>query len=266
MSLLVDNPVLRREVRARIRLRGIRGAARITITAIIVLIIVRYYAIGVGQVMRGSISDASDLAIGISYFLLVLIALIGPSIAATAITHEREQQTWEGLIVTRLSSAQVILGKWLARQTITGILLLIALPLLIASDVKAGGGIVGVLTVLLFLSLNSAFFAAVGLFTSFSARRTSAAVAIALLISAAVCIGTVIVDGIIAAFRDYGSGQVVMRFNPFYAMSALVDRTAITFRYDRLGPDPSICIIFELIVLCATLLSMIARLDRSSGA
>ena len=57
---------------------------------------------------------------------------------STAITQEREQQTWEALATTRLTAAEVLLGKWLARLSLTALPVLVLLPFLIGCTVKGG--------------------------------------------------------------------------------------------------------------------------------
>ncbi len=105
MGLLTNNPVLEREVRGRLRLRR-KGAGRaIPVVAWpIGLVALYFYARGLAAIGRGSQRDAQELWPLFLYGALTLIVLLAPALASTAITQEREQQTWEALATTRLSA------------------------------------------------------------------------------------------------------------------------------------------------------------------
>src|SRR5207302_1809646 len=153
-------------------------------------IIVRYYTIGLLSVARGTSKDAHDLWEMAAFGFLFLIALLGPSLTATAISQEREQQTWEALTISRLAPEQVLIGKWLARQRLVVLIFVLLCPLLFVSGINSVFGLSGTIYLCLFLLLNCGFFAAVGLLSSFSVRRTPAATTLALMISVLICLGT----------------------------------------------------------------------------
>ena len=133
MGLFTDNPVLEREVRGRFRLRR-KGAGRSVpwLTWSIGLVALYFYARGLAGIGHGTMQDARDLWPLLAYGALTLIVLLAPAIASTAITQEREQQTWETLTTTPLSATEVLLGKWLGRQMILWLLLVLLLPFLAA--------------------------------------------------------------------------------------------------------------------------------------
>lgn len=229
MGLISDNPVLWREVRGRLRLRS-GGRSAVWVARIVGLVILYAYLRGLVAIGRGTAPDARDFWSTLSYGLLVLIVILAPALSATAITQEREQQTWETLATTRLSGGQIIVGKWLARQFLPALSLVIALPLYFGCSVKGGIAFSSTLAVLLFLTLTMALFSLLGLFCSFRARRTTTATASALLVSAFFCIGTPILDGLFRSFglfganyaSGYGSDTVVLWLNPFYALATLI--------------------------------------------
>jgi len=103
-DILVDNPVLNREFRGRTRIRKLSGKAWRVVAVIVVLIALRYYYILLRAVQQGRPDDAVELWRDTSYLLLTLIALLSPAMAATAISQELEQQTWDLLKVTRLTA------------------------------------------------------------------------------------------------------------------------------------------------------------------
>ena len=119
MGLISDNPVLEREVRGRLRLKRKGGqGVNLWIVRAIGLIAAYYYVRGLLAVWHGTQQDARDFWPLLVYGALVLIVLLAPALSATAITQEREQQTWENLTTTQLSAWEVLLGKWMGRQLV----------------------------------------------------------------------------------------------------------------------------------------------------
>jgi len=226
-DFLVDNPVLNREFRGRMRVRKLTGKAWRVVAVIVALIVCRYYYILLRAVQQGRPDDAVELWRDTSYLVLTLIALLSPALAATAISQELEQQTWDLLKVTRLTAWQVVIGKWLARQTIPALVLLIALPLLLVSALHGDIGIAGFAANFGYLALTSAFFSSMGLWCSAAARKTAAATAVSLLLMGVVCLGTCLIDGIISLLYQFrenqGLGTHAMWVNPFYALSMMDD-------------------------------------------
>lgn len=229
MSIFSDNPVLQREVRGRTRLRRLGGGRAGQWTAGAVgLLIAYFYARGLSGIGRGNPQDARELFWLIVMGLLLLIVVLAPSLTSTAITQEREQQTWETLTTTRLSGGEVLVGKWLARQIPMGLLLLVVVPLLLVCTLKAGIGLLAAVGSLLFLVLTTACYSTLGLLCSFAARKTSTATASALAVSVALCLGTAIANAVLQLFRlsDFPYGHrgesFLMWINPFYTLTVLI--------------------------------------------
>ena len=136
---------------------------------------------------------------------LGLIVLLAPALASSAISQEKEQQTWETLATTRLRvSAQILLGKWLGRLVLIGWIGLILLPLLLVS---AGGADLPPVTILVafaFFALNAALYGMIGLVCSFVARRTLVATTVALVITALLCLGTWVAEQLFFGLSQAG--------------------------------------------------------------
>lgn len=226
MGLFSDNPVLDREVRGRLRLRVKRSRRAIPIVAWpLGLVALYFYARGLLALVYGPPQDAHDLWSVFVYGILTLIVLLAPAIASTAITQEREQQTWEALAATRLSAGEVLLGKWLGRQLIPWLIIIFALPFLLACAIHGALGFAVLSAVLAFLIVTTGFYSMLGLFCSFQARRSVGATATALTVSAFFCIGTVVINQVFHVLNlgvsDYRHDSIVMWLNPFKSAGAL---------------------------------------------
>ncbi len=227
MGIFTDNPVLGREVRGRLRLRR-KGAAPGSIPWlgwILGVVIAYFYARGLIGVWHGKVQDAQEFWSLLVYGLLGLIVLLSPALSATAITQEREQQTWDSLATTNLSAREILLGKWIGRQTIPWLLIALAAPYLLGCAVRGDIPALSVLAVLFFLLVTTGFYSMLGLFCSFQAKRTAMATAAALTLTALLCVGTVVINSVIDLFLIHnGNGNtMVMWLNPFYALSALLN-------------------------------------------
>ena len=180
---------------------------------------------GLLALVRGAPQDARDLWPVLVYGALTLIVLLAPAIASTAITQEREQQTWDALAATRLSAGEVLLGKWLGRQLIPWLLLLIIFPFLLVCAIRGGLGFALLPAVLAFLIVTIGVYSMLGLLCSFQARRTVAATATSLTVTAFFCIGTVVVNYVLQILHlsdmNYRHDSSVMWLNPFKAAAAL---------------------------------------------
>ncbi len=271
MGIFTDNPVLEREVRGRLRLKRKNGvAANLWIARLIGAIAAYYYVRGMIGVWRGPLQDARDLWPLLVYGALVLIVLLSPALSSTAITQEREQQTWEILATTQLSAWEVLGGKWLGRQMIPWLLLVILLPFMVVAAARAELGFLALPAVLLFLLLTIACYSALGLVCSFQAKRTMTATASALTISAFLCIGTVIINQVWVLLTYHGgnnaSESMVMWANPFYAVNTLMMQLSPNTFGSNGSNAPASTLWYFLLTAAATVAAlafMVRRYHRS---
>ncbi len=279
MSIFTDNPfrnnpVLEREVRGRLRLKR-RGTAALWTAAPIALVALYFYTRGLIALAHGLQQDARDLWGLFAYGALVLIVLLAPALSSTAITQEREQQTWDALAATRLTGAEIIGGKWLGRQLIPLLIIGIALPFLIGSAVRGQLPAGQVVATLAFLVVTSGFYGALGLLCSFGGRRSAGATATALTMTILLCLGTYVVSTVIDLLTAHGNGNFnspVLWINPFYAMTALQDSlkpSSDSSGYDLTGAANgevvSVYFFLTLLALAGFLALMVRRYTRAVG-
>jgi ABC-type transport system involved in multi-copper enzyme maturation permease subunit len=125
----------------------------------------------------GEISIADMAATGMRIFLAfaifqgVAVLVLTPAIVAGVVADEKRRKTLHYLMASRLSSAEIILGKLFARLLHVGIFLAIGLPVM--SLISLFGGVEPLLIVLVYAGTLStvAFLAALALLVSTLARR-----------------------------------------------------------------------------------------------
>jgi ABC-type transport system involved in multi-copper enzyme maturation permease subunit len=127
---------------------------------------------------------------------LTLILFLLPSFASAAITKEREQQTWNALLLSRLTSWEIVLGKFVGALAPALFLLLLFLPLDIISAVLGDVSLFRFLLSTGLLLSIVVFCTALGLFFSWARRRTFQASSSVFGVLAFLTVGTWILFGL----------------------------------------------------------------------
>ena len=220
-SILRDNPVFLREARWWYRLHWLRRSKSAAWTAaMIAAIFVWFYVRGLWAVWQGDAAQFRPVWFWLIRFLLILIVLLGPALASTAIMKEREQRTWETLALTRLTAREIFLGKWLASLTPLCLLILATTPLLMVAYATFGTSFSGMLAVLVFFPVTAAAYTMLGLLCSFLAQKASVARMSALTAAIGLCFGLLIVDGLfrqllVPEMSGYGSWQILSLYSNY---------------------------------------------------
>jgi ABC-type transport system involved in multi-copper enzyme maturation permease subunit len=261
MSVFSENPVLMKEVRSRLRARRQSRSGKVAALLVTSAIVLVLYYFGVRAIVRSSGNGAMDIyglfVVGIE---LTLVLFLVPSLAAGAITQEREQQTWNALLLSRLTAGQIVSGKFLAALLPVFIILGLLLPLNLLAAAYAAMPLRVVLLSHGLLYATALFLTALSLFFSWAFRRTYVATAASFASVAFLVIGTYILFAMWALSR---SGSTVqdsafppMWLNPYRAMVWVVDPN------DRqLGP-PTFDLMFCLaatVVCCAVVTRRLGR-------
>ncbi|HYU19603.1 MAG TPA: ABC transporter permease subunit [Chloroflexota bacterium] len=178
---LLGNPLAAKELRARMR------GARPFIVATVYLAPLCALAVALYGVVAASTtgSVATGTPVGKLYFAtvsgfeLALICLLAPALTADLISGERERRTYDLLLVTPLSSGQIVVGKLVAGLGSLLVLLILALPLQAIGIVLGGVGLEELGVAFAILVLTALTYGCVGLFWSTRLRTTRSAMAMA---------------------------------------------------------------------------------------
>ncbi len=235
---MINNPVLRKELLLRFRIRQ-PTPTRIGIGIAIGLLVIWTYWYGIQWLFSDTSPstghDAWCMTFGLQYLIIFLVA---PSLTANAITQEKEQQTWEMLIFTRLLPGEIVLGKLMARLVSVVLIMAVFLPFMIFSWARAAEGSIGsssyisigqFLAAYLVLGVSAVCFATIGLFLSLLLKRTLYAIIVSYVIVVGfLCIGTALLAGAISSITGDGNlmeRSPLMWFNPFRLMAAPIGPT-----------------------------------------
>jgi ABC-type transport system involved in multi-copper enzyme maturation permease subunit len=175
-SAVLWNPIITKEVRSRMR----TWRAPVLVTLYLALLG------GIGYLtfmstIRSTTGGNPNPQAGISIFgvlvnfELLLIAFMTPALTAGAIAGERERQTLDLLLCTRVRPIGIILGKLLSSMLFVLLLLLLSVPLFSAVFLFGGIELDQVLIVLLIGLVTAVTLASLGLLCSTIARRATGA-------------------------------------------------------------------------------------------
>lgn len=179
---MIGNPVLYKELFMRMRLRQMPLGARIGIGVFVLACIALCYGT-IGKVLIDNPTEdvgrtAWGWCIALQY---TLVCLIAPVITANCITQEKEQQTWEMLVFTRLTPGEIILGKLIARLAVVFLILALFFPLtlfcwvhsaVLDTHVAGSSRLAEFLMTYAVIVISTVFFATFGLFASWQLRKT----------------------------------------------------------------------------------------------
>lgn len=176
VRFFIGNPVVLKELRGR--MRGPR--AFIVLTGYLTLVggfsILLYLAqtsiamVSTNQVDGGEIGKT--LFEGIVGIELFLVTFIAPAFTASAISGERERQTYDLLRTTLLPAGNLVIGKLFSALAYIFLLLLAAIPLQSLSFILGGTDIPDMAIAVVVLTVTSILLGTVGVYFSARLKRT----------------------------------------------------------------------------------------------
>lgn len=155
-----------------------------------------------------------EFFIMLSLLQLFLIAFVTPGVAAGTISSERERQTLNVLLTTRLSSASIILSKLSSSLAFTVLLVVATLPVYAMVTLYGGIATNQLAGVFGLYFLNMVFFGSLGVFLSTLIRKTG--------------VSTVMTYGIIFAIVVVTFLGAELLDQYFRSLSMMETRTAVS--------------------------------------
>ncbi|MFZ4783149.1 MAG: ABC transporter permease [Armatimonadaceae bacterium] len=220
----VKNPVLRKELTSRMSIRRMTKANRLALTLFMAVVLPIVYLI-IARVLfiNSSVRDGRDIfgviAVGFQTAFAVLLA---PTVTSGVITLEREKQTWNALLLSRLTSWEIIWGKLLGSVLPALAMQIIFIPVLIMAALKGGVSLGNFIGAEVFVVFCTFFYGIIGMFFSWLCRRTQLAAASAM----ATVMISVVASPVLLALWQYliptyqtkPETFVPLWTNPFYVM------------------------------------------------
>lgn len=208
----------------------------------------------------GIISYSTMLTIYLMIAMLeiVLLLLIVPALTAGAISGERERQTLDLLLCTRLRPIDIMTGKLLSALSTVLVLIISSLPCLSLAYIYGGIGLTDLLILLIGMGFTAFYAGSISIFYSCVMQKTTASTVLSYLTLAALMVGTELIRWIAYEYGNaFLSWEVVadgswmqkwdwiLLWNPAASFASLFSRQAgslsnyffMGYQYEWLLPD-----------------------------
>lgn len=219
---MLENPVFIKEIKTKMRSRQpVQVQLAIGGLAGLFVLYCYYQAIRALTRFGGSSSgtDGWNLALGL---LAVLIWILAPAMTANSISQEKEQQTWDMLTFSMLTPGEVIFGKLAARTLPMLGLVIIFFPFMLLCYARSGTiGFMQFLFTFGVIGIWIFFLATIGMFMSWSFKRTSAALAMSYVIVLCLVVGTVLINMTFSIGQSWAESWIWW-LNPIRITDALI--------------------------------------------
>ncbi len=226
---LLDNPLIVKDAVSRMR----SWRAPVILTVYLGLLSAFGYAAFVTSALASPAQRTGSALIGagvftsLAFIQLSLVSLFAPALAAGAISGERERQTFDVLLVSRMTAGAIVLGKLVSSIAFMLLLILSALPLFAAVFLFGGIDFEQFLVTQVLTVTTAVSVGAVSLFLSAAFRRTLPSTVVSYGVAFAGMIGT-LVAGLFFTFalllrtpgnlNAPGDYHPLLFANPFYAL------------------------------------------------
>ena len=187
-SIIVPTAVMSKDL--RLRMRGWRWAGVATLyVAILASVVIGFL------VQKYNPNDTGPSHVGIEFFQtlaifeLFLITFVTPASVAGAISGERQHRTWDLLVVSRLSTRQIVWGKLLASIAFNLVLLAASLPLFGLGFLFGGAALSDLVPVFVVFLFTILLLSSIGLVISALTARLTVSFMVSMLIALALTVG-----------------------------------------------------------------------------
>ena len=198
------NPVLRNE--SKISVRSIKFTLMIFayIAVLSVAVMIYYSSVNEAIFSNGLYLESSKLfyvlmALGQAILLLFIV----PALSSTAICSEREKQTLDILLSSKLTPFQIIIGKVSASSLRVIILIISTMPLYAIGAIIGVVKISNILSLIVFFIVNTIFVSSIGVFVSTYIKTSKVSTALSYALVLFIYIGIIVITWAILMITVY---------------------------------------------------------------
>ena len=236
------NPVLRNE--SKISVRSIKFTLMIFayIAVLSIAVMIYYNSVNEAIFSNGLYLESSKLfyvvmALGQAILLLFIV----PALSSTAICSEREKQTLDILLSSKLTPFQIIIGKVSASSLRVIILIISTMPLYAIGAIIGVVKISNILSLIVFFIVNTIFVSSIGVFVSTYIKTSKVSTALSYALVLFIYIGIIVITWAILMITVYKmsmSGNTlttVPKASPIVYLSPVVGFVSLLLNQVGLG-------------------------------
>ncbi len=209
------NPILMNE--SKIGVRTFRFNLMILLyTGILAGVMVVTYSIIINRSYEYGVdlSSFSMMYFGLACAQALLLMFIVPIITATTITGERERQTLDILLSTKLSCFKIVVGKLLSSTSKIILLIISTMPIYAMNFVIGGSTFGQILTLNLFFIVTTLFAGSIGILMSTIFKSSKSATVASSCIIIFLIVGTLLI-AMLSIYGDYNKAMINGTLNNF---------------------------------------------------
>ncbi len=190
---MMMNPVLRREMRTSLRNWRVFGA---------IVLYVLFVAIGAGIFLYVNMFESYDYGFDpqnmvylyavLCSMQMALVLITTPALAAGSISGERERQTLDLLLVTKMSQFSVVMGKLISSMGLIVLMVIATLPIFAVVFYFGGVTLPALLGMIAFILLTACMAGSISIFFSCIFKKTVLSIVMVYLVIGILCFGTLL--------------------------------------------------------------------------
>jgi ABC-2 type transport system permease protein len=168
------NPVLGKEL--KVKMRNWKAAGMIALYLLVLTLVAVFIIINVMRDMSNARAnrEAATISYGfLSTIQFLLIVFIAPALTSGAISGERERQTLDLLLCTKLRPSAIVLGKLFSSLSQVILLIVASFPIFATVFVFGGISVTNLLQLFLFYIVVALLMGSIGIFFSTYIKRTT---------------------------------------------------------------------------------------------
>lgn len=211
------NPVFRKELKLGVRTVRLPAVMLIYNGILAFISLIVFYTILEGAKWRGTVDYSSVLMLYAVMVAIegVLLAFIVPALTSNAISGERERQTLDILLTTRMTPFGIVLGKLMSSMSMIVLLIVSSIPVMSIVFIFGGVTIGDVLVIIIYLAFAAVFFGSIGIACSARFKKTTSATVASYGAVLGICAGTlliVLISALVSSMQDAVSTQTVIGY------------------------------------------------------
>ena len=228
---MMINPIVRRE--AKTSLRSFKMFIAIAVYTFLIYISGLAYVKGV---ISNGYTGLNISSLSFVYVLLIILqfgmtAVLIPVLTAGAISGERERQTLDILLVTKMSTVSIILGKLASSISLFILMMVATLPVFGIVFFFGGVSLIHLLTLEIYITVFAVMVGSIGIFFSTILKKTIPAMVVTYIVIGILCILPIVVVAIYELYtqRLYlssvsgASVYIINSINPAFSILNLID-------------------------------------------
>ena len=238
------NPVLRNE--SKLAVRSIKFTLMIfAYIAILSVAAVIYYNSLNSEVFVNGLNLQSSVMFYVVMAIgqAVLLMFIVPSLTSTAICSEREKQTLDILLSSKLTPLQIIVGKVFASALRVIVLIICTMPLYAICSLIGGVKLSNIIELIIFFIVNTIFVGSIGVFVSTYVKTSKVATALSYGLVLFIYVGIIVIAWaifIISMMKLSSSGTMISdmpKVSPIVYLSPVAGFASLLINQVGLGAE-----------------------------